>query len=62
MTESVNARGRSIGGPQSTRAIEAILASIQQDLVAIRAFIAAHQHSALNAAPTTAPAALNTQP
>lgn len=62
MPESVNARGRSIGGPQSSRAIEAILSAIQQDLAAIRTFLATHQHAALNAAPSTSPPALNTQP
>jgi hypothetical protein len=62
MPESVNQRGRTITGPGNQRAIEALLTSIQQDLVAIRQFLATHQHSALNAAPTTTPAALNTLP
>jgi hypothetical protein len=62
MTESVNQRGKSITGSANQRAIEALLTSIQVDLVAIRQFMATHQHSALNAAPSTAPAALNTLP
>jgi hypothetical protein len=62
MSESVNQRGRNIGGPQNQRAVEALLTSIQQDLAAIRVFMATHQHAALNAAPSTTPPALNTQP
>lgn len=62
MSESINQRGRTIVGAVNQRALEALLTSIQSDLVAIRAFLASHQHSALNAAPTTTPAALNTLP
>lgn len=60
--ESVNQRGKGITGPGNQRAVEALLASIQADLVAIRQFLATHQHSALNAAPSTTPPALNTLP
>ncbi|NUX58657.1 hypothetical protein [Paraburkholderia youngii] len=53
---------RVIRDPQTQRAMLQMLQSIQADLAALRAWAAAHQHSALNAAPTTTPPALNTLP
>jgi hypothetical protein len=44
----------------STRQVAALLVSMLNDINALRTWAAAHQHSALSAAPTTTPAALNT--
>lgn len=46
----------------SSRQIAALLTVILSDVAALRAWASTHQHSALNAAPTTTPPTLNTLP
>lgn len=46
----------------SSRQLAALLTVMLNDIAALRTWAAAHQHSALNAAPTTTPAALTTLP
>jgi hypothetical protein len=62
MAESINQRMTlAQGNPMTNRQLTALLQSLLVDVKALQAALAAHQHAALNAAPSTGAAVtLNT--